>query len=231
MNEAIMLLKNSIQSKMKTQISFVNPDCFNKIFSDKEYYNVLQSSDLLFPDGIGVNIACKILDTPLKENINGTDMLPFLCEMAVENNSSIFLLGGKPGVPEDMRSNLLKKFPQLNIAGLNNGYFDKETEREYIIDKINGSNADILLVAFGAPLQEKWIFENKEQLNCNVLMGVGGLFDFFSGNIPRAPKWMREIGLEWLFRLMQEPKRMWKRYIIGNPLFIFRVLRWKSRQF
>jgi N-acetylglucosaminyldiphosphoundecaprenol N-acetyl-beta-D-mannosaminyltransferase len=231
MGEALTLLKNSIKSKRKTQVSFVNPDCFNKIFSDKEYYRVLQSSDLLFPDGIGVNIACKILDTPLKENINGTDMLPFLCEMAVENNYSIFLLGGKPGIPEDMKTNLLKKFPQLNIAGLNNGYFDKEREGEYIIDKINGSRADILLVAFGAPLQEKWILKNKELLNCNILMGVGGLFDFFSGNIPRAPKWMREIGLEWVFRLMQEPKRMWKRYIIGNPLFIFRVLRWKSRQF
>jgi len=231
MGEAINLLKKSIKSKSKTQVSFVNPDCFNKIFDDKEYYNVLQSSNLLFPDGIGVNIACKILDTPLKENINGTDMLPFLCEMAVENKYSIFLLGGKPGIPEDMKMNLLKKFPKLNIAGLNNGYFDKETEGDYIIDKINGSNADILLVAFGAPLQEKWILKNKEFLNCNVLMGVGGLFDFFSGNIPRAPKWMREIGLEWVFRLMQEPKRMWKRYIIGNPLFIFRVLRWKSRQF
>ena len=230
MVKAINMIKKNINSNVKSQISFVNPDCFNKIFSDKEYFNVLSNSNLLFPDGIGVNIACKILGTPLKENINGTDMLPFLCEMAEKNKYSIFLLGGKPGIPEQMSANLKNKFSSLNIAGLHDGYFDREDKGEYIIEMINKSKADILLVAFGAPLQEKWIFEHKKLLNCSILMGVGGLFDFFSGNMPRAPKWMREIGIEWIFRLLQEPKRMWKRYIIGNPLFILRVLSWKSHE-
>ena len=157
-------------------------------------------------------------------------MLPFLCSLAEENKFSIFLLGGKPGIPEKMRENLLLKYPDLNIVGVHHGFFDRETEEGYIIDEINKASADILLVAFGAPTQEKWIYNHRKQLKPQILMGVGGLFDFFSGNIPRAPKWMREMGFEWIFRLLQEPKRMWKRYIIGNPVFIFRVFRWKFKQ-
>ena len=229
MKDAVTNLQQRIETGTKTQVSFVNPDCFNKIFSDKDYYSVLQNSDLLFPDGIGVNIACKILNTPLNENINGTDMLPFLCQMAEKNNFSIFLLGGKPGIPDKVSKNLTQKFKDLDIAGFHDGYFDRTREEGYVIDEINQSKADILLVAFGAPFQEKWISDHKNQLNCKIMMGVGGLFDFFSGNIPRAPKWMREMGLEWIFRLLQEPKRMWRRYIIGNPLFLFRVLRWKFK--
>ena len=110
----------------------------------------------------------------------------------------------------------------LKIAGTRDGYFDPEEEKA-VVDTINESGARILLVAFGAPRQEFWLECWRERLVPPVGMGVGGLFDFYSGRIPRAPVWMREIGLEWVFRLMQEPGRMWRRYIIGNPLFLFRV--------
>ncbi len=226
MNSAIKLLDKAISSQTKKKVFFVNADCLNKIFSDNDYFNVLKDGDYIFPDGIGINIACKMLKDPLLENINGTDMLPYLCSLAAMKSYSIFLLGGKPGVPEKMKLNLETKYQGLNIVGTQDGYFERD-KKDVIIDRINSLNADILLVAFGAPLQEKWITENSNRINSAVLMGVGGLFDFYSGNIKRAPTWMREVGLEWFFRMIQEPKRLWKRYIIGNPVFIYRVLKWK----
>ncbi|MEA2012944.1 MAG: WecB/TagA/CpsF family glycosyltransferase [Verrucomicrobiota bacterium] len=227
MENAVELIKMTIQQNKKKMICFVNPDCLNKIFSDKEYFDILNTADHVFPDGIGIHIACKMISNPLLENVNGTDMLPFICKMLTKKKYSMFLLGGKQGITEKMKKNLEEKYNGINIAGHHHGYFDRDSENEEIIEKINKSGANILLVAFGVPLQEKWIANNLENLQTNVILGVGGLFDFYSGNIPRAPKWMREVGLEWTYRLMQEPRRMWRRYIIGNPLFIYRVIKWK----
>jgi N-acetylglucosaminyldiphosphoundecaprenol N-acetyl-beta-D-mannosaminyltransferase len=227
MLEAVKLLEDSIMKNEKRKVFFVNPDCLNKIFSDREYYRILNGADYVFPDGIGIRIAGKILRNPLIENVNGTDMLPFICRMAVKNNNSIFLLGGKPGITAQMKENLEKLFPGISIVGEHHGYFNRETENSAVVNKINKSTPDILLVAFGAPMQEKWISGNFDFLQCKVAMGVGGLFDFYSGNISRAPGWMREAGLEWIYRFIREPGRMWKRYLLGNPLFIYRVLKWK----
>ena len=227
MTEAVNLVGEIVETRQKKTAFFVNPDCLNKIFSDKDYYNVLKDSEYIFPDGIGVNIACKIIGEPLRENVNGTDMLPFLCQMCESNSRSIYLLGGGELVAQTMRDKLCQKYENLSIVGARDGFFDRETETDSVIEDINLSGADVLLVAFGAPLQEKWIARNRDKLHCNVLMGVGGLFDFYSERTQRAPAWMREIGIEWVYRLMQEPGRMWRRYIIGNPLFVYRVLKWK----
>ena len=207
-------------------VAFVNPDCLNKIFADRDYFTILQQVDLLLPDGIGMTIAGNLLQTPLQENVNGTDMLPFLCEMAAAKGYSLFLLGGRPGVADAMAGRLDEQYG-VNVAGTAHGYFDHEAESDIIRQQINESGANILLVAFGAPLQEKWINNNQHHLNPSVLMGVGGLFDFYSGRTQRAPRWLREIGLEWLYRMLQEPGRMWKRYVVGNPLFLYRVMKWK----
>jgi N-acetylglucosaminyldiphosphoundecaprenol N-acetyl-beta-D-mannosaminyltransferase len=117
------------------------------------------------------------------------------------------------------------KYPRLEIAGMHHGYFDSR-HTSTIVNDINTSGAHILLVAMGAPRQDLWLAALREELRVPILMGVGGLFDFYSGNIRRAPMWMREIGLEWVWRLLQEPERMWRRYLIGNPLFLYRV--WKE---
>jgi N-acetylglucosaminyldiphosphoundecaprenol N-acetyl-beta-D-mannosaminyltransferase len=226
MREAIELLEQSIRADKSTAVFYVNPDCLNKIFSDQEYFRILKQGDLVLPDGIGLTIAGNMLQTPLKENVNGTDMLPFLCEMAAREDYSLFLLGGRPGVADTMAEKLQTTYG-VTVAGTAHGYFDRETENEQICRRINASGARILLVAFGAPLQEKWIHANRAQLQANVLMGVGGLFDFYSGKTRRAPRWLREIGLEWLYRMLQEPGRMWRRYVIGNPLFLYRVTKWK----
>ena len=121
-----------------------------------------------------------------------------------------------------------ERFPALAIVGFHDGFFKPE-ETERILEEINNSNADILLVAFGTPKQELWLAEHHDKLKPCVRLGVGGLFDFYSGRMPRAPIWMREIGMEWSWRLLQEPGRMWRRYLIGNPLFLYRVWLQKNR--
>jgi len=155
-------------------------------------------------------------------------MLPHLCGLSVAKGYRIYLLGAQEGVAEAMKTNLEHRYPGVKICGFRNGYFDWDTEVTRIVEDINLAQPDILLVAFGAPYQEKFIVRFGSQIHAPVQMGVGGLFDFYSERIARAPKWMRLIGMEWVFRLLQEPKRMWKRYILGNPLFLYRVFRWKN---
>lgn len=229
MNEILEIIKNSIHKKDKKSISFINADCLNKTFSNNEYKQTLAKADLVLPDGSGINIACNILKQKLKENVNGTDMLPHICSLSQENSFKIFLLGAKDGVALKAKEKLLEKYPNLQIVGTAHGYINHELEQTDLINKINSSKANILLVAMGAPMQEIFIEKYKNQLNSNVIIGVGGLFDFYSSNIKRAPMYLRETGFEWVYRMIQEPKRMWKRYILGNPLFIYRVLRYKKQ--
>ena len=226
MDEAVSLMEGTMDRDEQRSVFFVNPDCLNKIFSDSDYFNVLKQGDHIFPDGIGLTIAGKILQSPLRENINGTDMLPFICRMAARRNRSLFLLGARPGTAEKMAERIHEEYG-VRIAGHAHGYFDHETGSDEIVSTINRSGADILLVAFGAPRQETWIAAHRHALEPRILMGVGGLFDFYSGNTRRAPSWVRELGLEWCYRILQEPGRMWKRYVIGNPVFLYRVTRWK----
>ncbi len=230
MSEAIELIDQRLTDKHKTPVFFVNPDCLNKVFIDKDYYRILQMNEVVFPDGIGINLAGKMLGTPLRQNLNGTDMLPHICELAQSKGYKIYLLGAGPSVAETMKAKLQQKYAKLEISGTRHGFFNWEKEADQVISEINQAGTDILLVAFGAPNQEKFITRYGNSINANIQMGVGGLFDFYSDRITRAPLWMRQIGLEWVFRLMKEPKRMWKRYIIGNPLFLFRVFRWKMNR-
>jgi N-acetylglucosaminyldiphosphoundecaprenol N-acetyl-beta-D-mannosaminyltransferase len=226
MIEAVALIEANLVQKKQCAIFFANPDCLNKMITDQEYFRTLKTGDYVFPDGIGLVIAGKMLQTPLKENINGTDMLPYICRMAAAKAYSIFLLGGKPGIAEKAGKNISASYG-VTLAGSAHGYFDHRTESDRIIKAINDSGATILLVGFGAPLQEKWISQHRHELKTGILMGVGGLFDFYSGTISRAPDWIREIGFEWIYRILQEPGRMWRRYVVGNPLFLYRVIKWK----
>lgn len=221
--EADLISGNAVRT-----IFYVNADCLNKCYEDEGYRSLLKESDYVLPDGIGINLACRMLGSAMKENVNGTDMLPFLCEMAKRRGLKFFLLGGKPGVADKM-AEMIAEFYEVEVAGVQHGYFDHERESKGVVDRINGSGADILLVAFGAPLQEKWISTHKSKLTVGAALGVGGLFDFYSGNTRRAPRWLRELGLEWVYRIIQEPGRMWRRYVIGNPLFLYRVLAWRAR--
>ncbi len=222
MDEAVGWMVRRVKNHEPAFVAFVNPDCLNIAYRHNKYQQVLSAAERVLPDGIGINIGCRLLGVSLMANVNGTDMFPRLCEKAAAEGLSLFLLGAKPGVAEAVSHKMRERFPTLDIAGVRDGYFKAE-ESGRVVEEINASKADILLVAFGAPKQELWLAEHGEKLTPCVRLGVGGLFDFYSGRLPRAPLWMREIGLEWSWRLLQEPGRMWRRYLIGNPLFLYRV--------
>jgi len=173
-------------------------------------------------------VAGAVFNQNIRENINGTDMLPYLCEAAEEAGLSMYLLGGRPGVPEGAAAWMAAHYPQLRVAGVRDGYFSEQDQAD-VIREIKATGADILLVALGAPRQDKWIAKYGEELEVGVAIGVGGLLDFYSGRIQRAPVWVRELGMEWFYRFSQEPRRMWRRYFVGNAVFLFRVARERVR--
>ena len=227
MAEALDWIEERVRKQQKSLLAFVNPGCLNIAYTNTAYLAILQTADRVLPDGIGINIGCRLLNQSLLANVNGTDLFPRLCARAAQGGFSIYLLGGMPGVGDLAAAAMQQRYPELKIAGVRNGFFCNEEENQ-VIEAINASGAAILLVGFGVPKQELWLARHRQQLQPYVCLGVGGLFDYYSGRIPRAPVWMREIGMEWFWRLLQEPDRMWKRYIIGNPLFLYRV--WLQRQ-
>lgn len=222
MDEALDWIVERGAGASPAQLAFVNPDCLNIAYGNEAYRRTLCAAARVLPDGIGLQIGCRLLGTSLVANVNGTDLFPRLCERLAGTELSLYLLGARPGVADAVAANMTERYPGLRIAGTRHGYFGPE-EGEGVIEAINRSGAQILLVAFGAPRQELWIAGATERLRPRVCMGVGGLFDFYSGRVPRAPVWIREIGFEWVWRLWQEPGRMWRRYIVGNPLFLYRV--------
>ena len=157
-------------------------------------------------------------------NFVGTDFIPDFCRCAAKKGYRIFLLGAEPGVSEKAARRLESIAPGIEICGQHHGFFTIE-ETDSIIEIINKARPDMLLVAMGNPRQELWITENIDKLKVTVCIGVGALFDYLSGRVKRAPGWMLKAGMEWIFRFVIEPKRLWKRYIIGNPIFVFRVYR------
>jgi len=224
MRDAIGHIMTLLDRSEPRQICFVNPQCANAAYANSEYKAVLHRSHLVFADGIGMKIAGRILGRRVRQNVNGTDLFPRLCDELKDTGKRLYLLGARPGVAEEVREWISRNYPGTQVAGCRDGYF-KSDEEEQVIRSIAESRADVLLVAMGVPAQDLWIDRNLERLGVKAAMGVGGLFDFYSGRIPRAPLWVREIGMEWFYRFCQEPARMWKRYFVGNALFLLRVYR------
>jgi N-acetylglucosaminyldiphosphoundecaprenol N-acetyl-beta-D-mannosaminyltransferase len=224
MDEALNEIVARARAATASQLCFVNADCVNIAFRDARYRTLLNGNDFTLADGIGVKLAGRILNQSIRQNVNGTDLFPRLCQSVAEHKLRLFLLGGRPGVPETVLEWIGKNYPQAEVRGVRNGYFEEGEEAE-TIQRIAASGADLLLVAFGAPKQDLWIQENLPKLGVKLAMGVGGLFDFYSGRIPRAPLWVREIGMEWFFRFYCEPRRMFRRYFAGNVVFLVRAIR------
>lgn len=217
-----------LASRGKCRIAFVNVDCVNKARRDTAYLGALESADLRLPDGIGVRLGAALLGTPIQENVNGTDLFPRLCARLETSHHSLFLLGAEYGVAEQVAAWIHDRFPRLRIAGYHHGYFSSESASS-VANVVRRSGADVVLTAFGAPRQELFNAQYFDAMGADVVLGVGGLFDFYGGRIPRAPVWMRELGLEWVFRLAQEPRRLCRRYVIGNAVFLTNVLRGRMR--
>ena len=204
-----------------------NPQMLMLAEQNESLKQALNNADILLPDGIGVCIAAHLLGTPLPERITGIDTAQALLEYASQEQLSVFLLGARPGVAERAAERMRAKYPKLNICGVHHGYFDKSgKENGTVIDAINKSGARILFVCFGAPLQEIWISENKEQLtSVKLYMGLGGALDVWSGEIKRAPRFLQKAGLEWLWRILKEPRRI--SFIFQIPHFLYKVVRHK----
>ena len=200
--------------------AFINAHCLNIACKDPDYVRILNQADAVWPDGSGIRMAGRIRHFPVPDNVNGTDMFPLICGKPYR----IFMLGAAPGVAEKAMENAKAKFPAARFVGAADGFFADKQKEQSVIARINGLDPDILLVAMGVPRQEKWIAEHRHELVCGAAVAVGGLLDFVSGRIPRAPGWMRKLGIEWCYRLYQEPVRLFRRYVIGNPLFILRVI-------
>ncbi len=222
LDEAVELIVERLDGNTPAQVSFVNADCVNIACRSPEYREALQDSELVFVDGIGMRVAGDVLGQPVLDNVNGTDLFPRLAAALKGTGKRVYLLGGRPGVADGVAKWLAKNFPGLELAGWQHGYFSAEEEAK-VIEDICRSGADLVLVALGAPRQELWIRRCLGKLGAKVVIGVGGLLDFYSGRIPRAPRWIRKLGMEWCYRLYQEPRRLWRRYLVGNVVFLVRL--------
>ena len=204
----------------------VNPEFMMVAQNDPNFRHILQRADLCVPDGVGLLWAAKHRGTPLPERVTGSDGVPIIAERAAKRGWKLFFLGAAPGVAEQAAAILLEQHPDLQISGVYAGSPTAE-EEDAIVERINASGADILFVAYGAPQQDKWIARNSPRLQVSMAMGVGGAFDFIAGVIPRAPQWMRNAGLEWLYRLYKQPWRI--KRMLRLPRFVLAVLRERSR--
>ena len=211
-------------------IFYVNAHCLNLAYTLPRFRDVLREADILFVDGFGVILAGYILGTPIPFHARMTppDWIDELAATCISQGNSMYFLGAKPGVAEKAAEELISRNPGVSIAGTHHGFFNKSRanpENQEVIEDINKSNADIILVGFGMPLQESWITENKESLSAKVFLPVGALFDYLAGEVRRGPRILTDYGFEWLARLVIEPRRLWARYVIGNPLFLWRVIK------
>jgi N-acetylglucosaminyldiphosphoundecaprenol N-acetyl-beta-D-mannosaminyltransferase len=189
---------------------------------DKQYLEITQKADLVTPDGAGILWAAAFLVEPLPERITGIDMINQICQLAVQKRYSLYLLGAEEEIVKKAARNLELEYPGLNIAGYHHGYFDNNEDKvNYVINDIIEKKPDFLLVGMGVPKQEIWISKYKDRLGVPVCIGIGGSFDVISGKISRAPLWMQNHGMEWIFRIIKEPKRI--KRMAKLPSFIWLV--------
>lgn len=204
-----------------TAVYTPNSEIIEQASRNPEMKKLIDSAELIIPDGIGLVYASKLIGHPLKERVTGIDFLESIIAYLEKNGKSIFFFGSKPGIAEKAAEKIREKYPGLIVAGTRDGYFQPEEESS-IVEEINGSGADFLCVALGAPKQEQFIFDHKKELKVHGAIGVGGSLDVWSGSLKRAPEFYQKHGLEWLFRLIQEPRRIGR--MAKLPVFIVRVL-------
>jgi N-acetylglucosaminyldiphosphoundecaprenol N-acetyl-beta-D-mannosaminyltransferase len=231
--ELVSRIEENLKTKTSTHIVALNPDGFLISQRDPDFRRILSTAEFVICDGTGILIASRLFsERKIMHRLVGSGLMMQLCELSASKGHRVFLLGGTEGAAERCASSLRKRMPSLQIVGTyepplvtNEVHFDSAE----IVERINSRTPDILFVALGAPKQEKWIEQHRRNLAATILMGVGASFDFIGGKIPRAPVWMQSAGLEWLFRLLVEPKRLAKRYLIGIPRFFLATARLHSR--
>lgn len=220
--ETLEKIEGFIRSGRVHQHVVVNVDKIVKAQRDAKLREIIRSCDLINVDGQPVVWMSRWLGQPLKERVNGTDLMMALIERSAKKGYRLFFLGAREEVVSKLAQTLQSRHPQLRVAGWHDGYWSAE-EEPAVVEQIRRSRADILFVAISSPKKEIFLGRWKEELGVPFMMGVGGSFDVAAGHVKRAPRWMQKMGLEWLYRLIQEPARMWRRYLVDDmaivPLF------------
>ena len=217
--ETIEQVENIIEKRVPTQHVVINASKVNLMEEDKELRKIVNSCPLINADGASIVWAAKKLGIPLTERVTGCDLFQKLVEISETKGYKIYLFGAKEEVVVRVKNIFEEKYPNIQIVGYRNGYFTEEDEKEIVKD-MRESHADMMFVAFSSPKKEYWVSKYINELNIPFVMGVGGSFDIVAGVTDRAPLWMQKHGLEWFYRFIQEPRRMWKRYIVGNLKFV-----------
>lgn len=221
--EFFRCLDNRLSAGQQVTVNFLNAHCFNVAQTDREYRNALDRGTFLLNDGIGVDIAGWLCGIRFRENLNGTDLIPDILEFAEKTSLSVYLYGSHEEVVTAAIDQIRLSYPDLSLAGYSNGF---ETDANLITDDINATRPDIVIVGMGVPRQELWVDENSKHLESVRLFVCGGaILDFLSGEAMRAPLVLRKLRLEWLFRLLREPGRLFSRYITGSFRFLFHIVR------
>jgi N-acetylglucosaminyldiphosphoundecaprenol N-acetyl-beta-D-mannosaminyltransferase len=221
-----------IQERRKCLVLSGNVHSCNLAYEQEWLRRFFQRADIVRLDGQGLRWGATLLGRSLPPRTTWADFAWALAERASARSASLFFLGGRPGVAELAAARLRERHPALNVVGCADGYFDKSPnsdENEAILAQIAAVRPDMLIVGFGMPTQEKWLSHNLERIEATVILTGGAVFDYVSGELTRAPGWMTDHGMEWLGRLLIEPRRLWRRYLIGNPLFFWRVLKQKIK--
>ncbi|MED3564458.1 WecB/TagA/CpsF family glycosyltransferase, partial [Bacillus xiapuensis] len=208
---------------VKAFVVTANPEIVMYAREDRDYHKIVQEADYVVPDGAGIILAAKILNTPLQERVTGYDLTVRLLELSNQNAWRVYLLGGKEETNQKAVANICKQYPNLVMAGSHNGYFKGEENR--IADEIKAANADIVFVAIGFPRQEKWISAHYSSFSKGIFMGVGGSIDVLAGEVNRAPEVWQKLNLEWFYRLVKQPSR-WRR-MLALPRFLREILKTK----
>lgn len=229
LKQTVNEVKRYLTENKPLHLMGVNADKINMLNENERLKHIVNSCGIINADGASIVLAGRFLGKPLPERVAGIDLMLELVKLACTEQYKIFLLGAKQEIVEKTAEVLLEKFPSLDIAGLRNGYFKRE-QWDDIASQIEDSRAQIVFVGISSPLKEYLIdyFLNEKKINC-IFMGVGGSFDVISGAIKRAPLWMRRLNLEWLFRFLQEPIRLFNRYFVGNWKFVIAVCREKRK--
>ena len=232
MHEVLEVIDRLIQEKKCSYVVTPNVDHIVQLETNKELQNVYANASLILTDGKPLLWIAKWYGTPIKEKISGSDLFPLLCKMAAEKKYKMFFLGAAEGVAAKAAENLSRRYKGLQVVGTYSppyGFEKDQTEMEKVKIMIRETNPDILIVGLGCPKQEKFIYYNREELGVPISLGLGASFDFEAGNIKRAPKWMADHGLEWLFRITQDPKRMAKRYLVDDLKIFGMAIRYRRR--
>lgn len=228
-DEAIEVICGPSAPSRARFVYFVHAHALNLARFRPEYARVLTAADALLADGIGIRMVARLLGIAMRANVNGTDLFPVLCREAARRRIPIVLVGGAPGVADECARRMQAATPELEVPLVSTGFFASDEEARALAVRIRATGRCLVLVGMGSPRQEQWAERFLGGCAGATVLTVGGLFDFYSGRIRRAPIFWRETGLEWAYRMLQEPRRLAKRYLIGNPLFLLLGLEQRLR--